>query len=261
MEGHYRGKCDQVHRLAVSSGNSILWLISYGDSARARAISVLVPRRFVVSPTDSADGLTPTRPGTMLWTPQKEPSHECSRTRSSDGSGRSSAHGFQWHAFDRHFALLLTAIVLAAICASPVATKSGSQTGYSNTGAVTTADQAIDHIISREHEELTVLRRYSPIVETYVQDMKPDVEMGIMPVSDHYFLSQADLSKGPTEDSMLDRKLKSKAEQSRVEKSAPYVPRDFLKMVYIDPDGFDRQHYEFRYVGRESLGEVRCVVF
>ena len=153
------------------------------------------------------------------------------------------------------------AIVLAAICASLVATKAWPQTGYSTTGAVTTADQAIDRIISREHEELTVLRRYRPIVETYVQDMKPDVEMGIMPVSDHYFLSQADLSKGPTEDSMLDKKLKSKAERSRVEKSAPYVPRDFLKMVYIDADGFDRQHYEFRYVGREFLGEVRCVVF
>ena len=153
------------------------------------------------------------------------------------------------------------AIVLAAICASPVATKAGSQTDSSTAGAVTTVDQAIDRIIAHEHEEMTVLRRYSPVVETYIQDMKPDTEMGIAPVSDHYFLSQADMSKGLAEDSMLDKKVKSKAEQSRVEKSSPYVPRDFLKMVYIDAEGFDRQHYEFRYVGREFLGEVRCVVF
>ena len=32
-------------------------------------------------------------------------------------------------------------------------------------------------------------------------------------------------------------------------------------MIYIDTNGFDRQHYQFDYVRREFLGEVRCVVF
>jgi hypothetical protein len=32
-------------------------------------------------------------------------------------------------------------------------------------------------------------------------------------------------------------------------------------MIYIDTSGFDRQHYQFEYVRREFLGEVRCVVF
>ena len=32
-------------------------------------------------------------------------------------------------------------------------------------------------------------------------------------------------------------------------------------MIYIDTSGFDRQHYQFDYVRREFLGEVRCVVF
>jgi len=32
-------------------------------------------------------------------------------------------------------------------------------------------------------------------------------------------------------------------------------------MIYLDTSGFDRQHYQFDYVGREFLGEVRCVVF
>ena len=39
------------------------------------------------------------------------------------------------------------------------------------------------------------------------------------------------------------------------------VSDDFLKMVYVDPTDFDREHYDFRYVGREFLGAVRCVVF
>jgi hypothetical protein len=60
---------------------------------------------------------------------------------------------------------------------------------------------------------------------------------------------------------MLDKKEKGKAEQAHPLKSLSYSPADFLRMVYVDANGFDREHYEFRYVGREFLGEVRCVVF
>jgi hypothetical protein len=40
-----------------------------------------------------------------------------------------------------------------------------------------------------------------------------------------------------------------------------YVPEGFLQMVFIDRSGFDRQHYKFRYVGEEPLGDVRCLIF
>src|SRR5260370_22107823 len=40
-----------------------------------------------------------------------------------------------------------------------------------------------------------------------------------------------------------------------------YLPDGFLQMIYIDNNGFDRQHYKFDYVRREFLGEVRCLVF
>src|SRR5215469_13235339 len=32
-------------------------------------------------------------------------------------------------------------------------------------------------------------------------------------------------------------------------------------MIYVDTSGFDRQHYNFEYIRREFLGEVRCLVF
>jgi hypothetical protein len=136
------------------------------------------------------------------------------------------------------------------------------------TGPVTTVDQAIDRIIAREHDEVGVIRQYSPIVETYIQDMKADAEMGIMPARDHYFLGQAELAKGIADDSILEKKKKgigafnpfSHIEEK--EKDSPSrTPDGFLQMVYIDPSAFDRQHYEFKYVGREFLGEVRCAVF
>jgi len=40
-----------------------------------------------------------------------------------------------------------------------------------------------------------------------------------------------------------------------------FVPDGFLQMIFIDTNGFDKQHYKFDYVRREFLGEVRCLVF
>ena len=139
-----------------------------------------------------------------------------------------------------------------------------AQTGSSMTSDVTTVRQAVDQLIARERTEVAVIQRYKPVVETYVQDIRPDAEMGLVPVKDHYFLSQGELSKHI--DSMLEDKKTTKFVFNPFthlsgSSNNTNVPDDFLQMVYVDVDGFDRQHYEFRYFGREYLGEVRCVVF
>lgn len=170
-------------------------------------------------------------------------------------------------ALNRFSVAILLASTFASAAAAQTRPAEGTQSPTRNsTGSVTTVDQAIDQIVSREHEEVGLIRQYSPIVETYVQDVKSDQEMGIVPVRDHYFLGQAELSKGITNDSMLEKKKKkSKAERfnpfSHLEGSPSLVPEGFLQMVYVDANDFDRQHYEFRYVGREFQGEVRCAVF
>jgi hypothetical protein len=153
--------------------------------------------------------------------------------------------------------------------ASAQSTQTADQTQPQSgvTGApVTTVDQAIDRVIAREHEEIATIRRFNPVIETYIQDMKPDKEMGAIPVKDHYFLGQADLSKGVLDRSMLETKKGKMASINPIAHlssmfSSSYIPDGFLQMIYIDTNGFDRQHYQFDYVRREFLGEVRCVVF
>src|SRR6202050_2539580 len=140
------------------------------------------------------------------------------------------------------------------------------QAGNPAESTVTTVNQAIDRMIAREHDENATVRRYNPIIETYIQDMKPDPEMGSIPVKDHYFLGQANLSKGVVDTSMLDKKKGKMSELNPLSHvsdffSSSYVPEGFLQMIYLDTTGFDRQHYQFDYVGREFLGEVRCLVF
>jgi len=164
-------------------------------------------------------------------------------------------------------------IIVAGVLAGGVAaqTQTADQTqprGENDTTAalVTTANQAIDRIIAREHDEIATIRRYNPIIETYIQDMKPDKDLGTIPVRDHYFLGQANLSQGVVDNSMLSGK-KGKLDQLNPIAhlgsyfSSSYVPDGFLQMIYVDMNGLDRQHYQFDYVRREFLGDVRCVVF
>ena len=130
-------------------------------------------------------------------------------------------------------------------------------------------DELVDRIVAREHQEIILIRQYSPIVETYIQEMRPDKEFGVVPSKDHYFLGLADFRTSITEHSLLE---KSNGSADKLNPSWPffhfadlfsteYDPQGFLEMIFIDPHGFDRAHYRFEYVRREFLGEARCLVF
>ena len=126
-----------------------------------------------------------------------------------------------------------------------------------------TVDQVIDSIIRQEQAEMKMLREYSPLVETYIQNLRPDENLGLVPNGDTYFLGRAQLKSGialvpfTDEDPARIRKVMSKLFSI----SMDFVPQGFLQMIQIDENGFDRQHYNFDFVRREFLGEIRCLVF
>src|SRR3981081_431489 len=60
----------------------------------------------------------------------------------------------------------------------------------------TTLAQVVDKIVAQEQAEVQSLRQYSPIVETYIQMLRPTKERGAVPNGDKYFLGRADLAKG-----------------------------------------------------------------
>jgi hypothetical protein len=126
-------------------------------------------------------------------------------------------------------------------------------------------DQVVDRIISRESALMTSLRQYSPLVETYIQNMRHDSTLGTAPAGDRYFLGRAELTKGVELRSLTEKTGKAHKLFGGVGSffsfSVEYLPRGFLQMIYLDMNGFDRQHYNFDYVRREFLGEVRCLVF
>ena len=127
-----------------------------------------------------------------------------------------------------------------------------------------TLSQVLDKIVTQEQVEMQSLRQYSPLVETYIQNLRPDKHLGSVPDGDKYFLGRADLARG------VELEPLTRGSGTKHNKifgglgsffSMEFLPQGFLQMIYLDMYGFDRQHYNFEFVRREFLGEVRCLVF
>jgi Zn-dependent protease with chaperone function len=125
-------------------------------------------------------------------------------------------------------------------------------------------DQVVDSIIDREHALINYLKSREPVIETYLQDLQPDTQLGAAPKEDHYFLSRLDLSGTVERRDYL-------AKQTSFQRTLmggvtrlfriQYQPMGFSWMIFADRQNFDRSHYDFTYMHREFLGEVRCLVF
>jgi hypothetical protein len=123
--------------------------------------------------------------------------------------------------------------------------------------------QVVDKIVAQEQVEIQALRQYSPVVETYIQTLRPDKNLGVVPDGDKYFLGRAELAKDVELEPLISGTRTKHNRFSGLGSlfSVEFLPNGFLQMIYLDTNGFDRQHYKFDYVGREFLGEVRCLVF
>src|SRR5207302_2143283 len=123
--------------------------------------------------------------------------------------------------------------------------------------------EVVDKVVRQEQAEVRLLHQYSPLVEAYIQNLRADKQLGAVPDGDKYFLGRAELAKGvdiePLEHE-AGMKQKVLGEFAGFF-STEFVPRGFLQMIFLDTNGFDRQHYKIEYVRREFLGEVRCLVF
>jgi peptidase M48-like protein len=126
-----------------------------------------------------------------------------------------------------------------------------------------TSSEVIEKIVAQEQAEMGLIRQYSPLVETYIQYLRPDRQIGAAPDGDKYYLGRAVLAKGvdlePLDrDAGVKHKLLGSLQGFF---STEFVPRGFLQTIYLDMNGFDTAHYKIEYVRREFLGEVRCLVF
>src|SRR5215469_2208885 len=131
-------------------------------------------------------------------------------------------------------------------------------------------DMVVDKISVQEGLFVKNLKDYTPMVETYIQNMRTDQDLGRVPISDEYFLGQIRLEQGVEDVNFLPAQKNSEQQQEStlhkifssmkvVKKAVPtrsnksvvggYMSDGFAQMVLIDTSGkLDRQHYDFRFV-------------
>src|SRR5208337_5088511 len=138
-----------------------------------------------------------------------------------------------------------------------------------------TPEQAalVEKAIGREKVLIKNIQQRTPLVETYIQNTRPDIKLLEVPVEDQYTLSRVDFGRGFTDKTYEPRTagkhgffkgsfaaITGLTKALGLEKFT-YSPTGFMQMMFVDPTGFDQQHYVFSYVRREFLGSVRTWVF
>jgi hypothetical protein len=134
----------------------------------------------------------------------------------------------------------------------------------------------IDKAILREKEVIKTVKERAPLVETYIQNMKPDPVLAQVPVSDQHFLARVDFSKVINDDEYKNNKGNFQARKGRYQSfkesltaltgisnslHLTFHESGFTQMMLMDSNNFDRQHYTFLFVRNDFLGNVPTAVF
>lgn len=124
-----------------------------------------------------------------------------------------------------------------------------------------TFNDVLDRVVQREHLFLAQMRHMHPMVETYLQDLKSDSSGNVTPVNDKYFLGRLDMNEGPEDTSFVGQPGFGHRILGKLTGvySLHFLPLGFAQMVILDTD-FQKRYYNFTFVRREFLGEVRCLV-
>jgi hypothetical protein len=131
----------------------------------------------------------------------------------------------------------------------------------------------IDKSIGREKEVIKVIKERAPLVETYIQNMKPDPVVGQVPDSDQHFLGRVEFGKIIGDSTYQAGKTDSGGKLGFFKQSASFLTglgsslqlnfhqAGFVQMILMDSNDFDRQHYVFGYVRNDFLGNTPTAVF
>jgi Peptidase family M48 len=170
---------------------------------------------------------------------------------------------------------VLALVVLSSLWASASKKKTSPKLDDESWKSDPKFNSVVDKITAQEKLFINALRGYQPMVETYIQNMKPDKDLGSVPVSDEYFLGRIKMEQGVedvdflpdqkgSQTSLLHKIFSSMQNLPQLGGGKPqrggYMSSGFAQMVVIDMSTFDRQHYDFRFVRREFLGDVRTLV-
>ena len=159
--------------------------------------------------------------------------------------------------------------ILAVFLSVSVAAQAKVQQRF--TAVPLTPEQAalVQKSVAREKATIQEIQKHSPLVQTYIQDTRSDADLDQSPTSDEYMLDRVDFRKDFTAQAYKSGEkahgfFRGPANVFRSLSAAfkiTYSPSGFMDMMFVDPDNYDRAHYDFVFVRRQFLGQVRTLVF
>src|SRR3984893_6263951 len=99
-----------------------------------------------------------------------------------------------------------------------------------------TLTQTVDPITSTEQTEMNSLKPFTPLVETYIQNLRGDNNLGSVPAGDRDFLGRAVLAKGVSLDPLTDggeaggKRRMFSGLGNMLSLTMEYLPQGFLQM-------------------------------
>ena len=173
-------------------------------------------------------------------------------------------------------ALLLAATSPAIAGASIFGKKKVEQDTMPGRKLTPAQNALIDKAILREKEVIKVVKERAPLVETYIQNMRPDPMLLQVPESDQHFLARVDFSKVINDDAYKQNKGNFEAKKGKMSffKNSlgalggisgslrlTFHESGFVQMILMDSNDFDRQHYTFTFIRNDFLGNIPTAVF
>ena len=96
----------------------------------------------------------------------------------------------------RNISIALLLITLSVPCAFAFGKKAPKTAKFSQVHQLTPEQAAlVEKAIGREKVLIKNIQQRTPLVETYIQNTKPDIKLYQVPVSDEYMLSRIDFGK------------------------------------------------------------------
>jgi len=170
---------------------------------------------------------------------------------------------------------LLAASALPAAAAFPIGKKPKNE---QDVRKLTPEQSAlIDKAVVREAAVVKSVKERVPLVETYIQNMRPDPIMGQVPESDWHGLARVDFGKVINDETFAKGEAadanNKKGKLSGLTHALSYITglsnalhlqyheSGFVQMLLVDSKDFNRQTYTFSFLRRDFLGTIPTWVY
>jgi hypothetical protein len=166
--------------------------------------------------------------------------------------------------------MTLRRVWITSLLLTLTASAAQAKTKYQPPTALSPEQSAlVQKAIAAEKVTIKQIQKHSPLVQTYIQNMRADQVLYAVPESDQYLLGRVDFGKSISDTSYSEQgnskglfkgSMKYVSGLTKAFKMQ-YISAGFMEMMFLDPISFDQQHYDFSYVRRDFLGAVRTLVF